>query len=73
METKPRLLCCLCSGLIEVQQSGYAGGHNAEPLAQGRCCSVCNDTLVVPMRIQTFIDAAKAKGLFDKDGNNEEG
>ena len=26
-------------------------GHNAEPIANGRCCDVCNDTKVIPLRL----------------------
>jgi len=26
-------------------------GHNAEPVNDGRCCTVCNDTVVIPARI----------------------
>jgi len=27
------------------------GGHNADPVAAGRCCGMCNDTLVIPARL----------------------
>jgi len=49
----------------------YIGfGHNAEPVATGRCCQVCNDIKVIPFRlklmrlpvdetIKHFIDAKK--------------
>ena len=27
------------------------GGHNADPVAAGRCCGMCNDTQVIPARL----------------------
>jgi len=27
-------------------------GHNARPVADGRCCDVCQDTKVIPTRIK---------------------
>lgn len=50
--------CCLCGGEIEKKQHPITGevywtqGNNAEPLATGRCCDVCNDTKVVPARMK---------------------
>ena len=43
--------CSICTSKIDVQANGYKGGHNAFPLANGRCCTKCNDTEVVPMRM----------------------
>ena len=37
--------CVLC----DVPLIAY--GHNPEPLAEGRCCTSCNDTLVIPARL----------------------
>ena len=39
-------LCCLCG---EELDDPY--GHNALPVADGRCCVVCNDTEVIPARL----------------------
>jgi hypothetical protein len=49
--------CVLCGGDIDAQRDSggeivWAGGHNAQPLAEGRCCSLCNDTKVVPKRMR---------------------
>lgn len=31
----------------------YIGfGHNAEPVALGRCCQICNDVKVIPFRLK---------------------
>lgn len=38
--------CCFCGKPIE----GY--GNNAEPLKHGSCCDYCNQTLVIPAKIQ---------------------
>ena len=38
--------CVICGKEIE---RGY--GHNAEPIADGRCCDSCDDLYVFPMRI----------------------
>ena len=43
--------CSICTSEIDVQANGYEGGHNAFPLSNGRCCTKCNDTEVIPMRI----------------------
>jgi len=43
--------CSICTSEIEVQANGFEGGHNAFPLSNGRCCTKCNDTEVIPMRI----------------------
>jgi len=41
--------CSLCRNEIEVVGS-WTEGHNAHPLNDGRCCSDCNDTKVIPER-----------------------
>jgi len=43
--------CCLCKK--EIDEIGHwKSGHNAEPLKKGRCCSICNDTKVIPERLR---------------------
>lgn len=49
--------CVICGD----EYSGY--GHNPRPVADGRCCDVCNDTVVIPTRIQN---------LFKPIGNGKE-
>ena len=44
--------CIICIEEIEVEISGFSEGHNAQPLAEGRCCSECNDFAVLPARIK---------------------
>ena len=43
--------CSICKNPIEVQANGWEGGHNAFPLSNGKCCTNCNDTEVIPMRM----------------------
>lgn len=42
--------CSICKKTIDIQANGYEEGHSAFPLTDGRCCSICNDSQVVPMR-----------------------
>ena len=50
--------CCLCGDKIDEQviKTGaktviWAEGHNASPLKNGKCCTECNMSKVVPFRI----------------------
>tara|TARA_R100001463_G_scaffold28798_3_gene65856 strand:- start:5508 stop:5753 length:246 start_codon:yes stop_codon:yes gene_type:complete len=43
--------CSLCYGIIDTEDNGWTEGHNAEPISDGRCCTKCNDELVMPARI----------------------
>ena len=54
--TEP-LECSICGEVIEVEEvTGWDGGHNAEPINEGRCCSKCNMEVVVPARIKQIKD-----------------
>ncbi len=49
--------CCLCGEEIEKKYTPkgkmyWDTGSNAEPLKEGRCCEVCNNTKVIPERIK---------------------
>ena len=46
--------CVICGLKIEIITDGdfeWTEGHNAEPIKQGRCCTYCNDTVVIPTRL----------------------
>ena len=47
--------CCLCKKDIDIQVffngNTWKEGHNAQPLKDGRCCSNCNSTKVIPARL----------------------
>lgn len=47
--------CCLCNKKIEVIGT-WKEGHNAQPLKNGRCCTWCNDTKVLPARLKMFFN-----------------
>lgn len=56
---KPGLKCCICGNDIEKLRNDkgqvvWDQGNNAEPVAKGRCCNVCNTTRVLPTRIQRW-------------------
>lgn len=42
--------CSICFNEIE-NKNGWDKGNNAEPINNGRCCDICNETVVIPARI----------------------
>lgn len=48
--------CCLCKGQLAEPTEHWQGGHNAQPVADGRCCTVCNDTFVLPERFKRIAE-----------------
>lgn len=48
--------CSICFQPIGVDANGWDGGHNAQPINDGRCCEACNETVVIKARLQQFID-----------------
>jgi len=42
--------CSICQKEIE-NKNGWNLGHNAAPVNSGRCCDLCNATVVIPARI----------------------
>jgi len=51
-KTKP-LICSICGDKITPELlSGWAGGHNAQPINDGRCCASCNEVHVIPARLR---------------------
>ena len=59
--------CSICEDNIEEQEHPITGeifwnkGHNAEPINDGRCCDICNDTIVIVKRMEIM-------GMEDKEG-----
>ena len=51
--------CSICTNDIDIQSNGWEEGHNALPLSNGRCCTLCNDTEVIPMRM-AFIQSGRS-------------
>ena len=55
VKAKPKF-CSICTQPIDKQRTEdgtvyWEGGHNSEPVNQGRCCTNCNDTVVIPARL----------------------
>ena len=40
------LTCVLCKCEITTDERGWAYGHNAQPLAEGRACDVCHGEIL---------------------------
>ena len=51
MTNKPKLICSVCNEPIKPNWHGWAGGNNAQPYNDGRCCDRCDSEVVIPMRI----------------------
>jgi hypothetical protein len=50
--------CVICKEVIPQTIIGefiWDDGHNAEPVKKGRCCTHCNDTVVIPTRISLLV------------------
>jgi len=58
---KKKLKCSICN-----EEHGDRYGHNAEPINDGRCCAVCNATVVVPMRLRLFFDSETRTEMIKK-------
>ena len=49
-------VCCICNGPIDPHKTRdgevyWTAGHNALPVKDGRCCTQCNGTKVLPARL----------------------
>ena len=51
--------CVICKNEIKADPDGWAGGHNPEPVKEGRCCGYCNSNVVVPTRLDNFFKTKK--------------
>ena len=47
--------CVICNEKISPDPDGWNGGHNAEPITEGRCCGDCN-AIVIVRRLNDFQD-----------------
>ena len=64
--------CSICTSEIDVQANGYKEGHNALPISNGRCCTICNDNVVVPMRMAFMISGRPVPTTAIKDTLKEQ-
>lgn len=55
--------CIMCKVKIVSIQS-----HNAQPIRNGRCCSLCNDAIVIPTRLTLAMSKNVKEGKGFKDG-----
>lgn len=65
-------ICCICSNPIEAEfteggDAYWLDGHNAEPVAEGRCCSKCNDNIIIPTRLFNMIGRRVQKEMMNED------
>ena len=49
-------MCAICKDPIDVQKTPekvvfWTEGHNAMPVVEGRCCTSCNHSVVIPARL----------------------
>ena len=59
--------CSICRGEIYPEPiSGWDKGHNAEPINEGRCCVVCNDTVVLPQRIMSHLKDKQKREIVNE-------
>ena len=64
--------CCICTSEIDKQYTPqgecyWDQGHNAMPLANGRCCTKCNDNEVIPMRMAIIASGRPMPTIAIKD------
>ena len=44
--------CVICNEKITADPFGWEGGCNAEPVAEGKCCYLCDNNVVTPARLE---------------------
>lgn len=62
--------CVICHGDISegsdasILTYGCIYGHNAEPVANGKCCSTCNQEKVLPARLEQIKNYTSGKNNY---------
>ena len=46
--------CVICNEKITADPNGWEGGCNAEPVASGQCCYICDNEIVLPVRLVQY-------------------
>ncbi len=63
-KTKQGFECVLCKEWSLGWGENYQYGNNPQPLAEGQCCKLCDETKVIPARIKEYQNQSiKAKGF----------
>ena len=52
MATDSKTECVICGFEIGTDENGWDVRHNAEPFSKGRCCLLCNNEFVIPLRLK---------------------
>ena len=60
---KDKPICSICKKEIQPDSWGWDGTNNADPINDGRCCNMCNDTIVTPARLKEFYDSQQSSKL----------
>ena len=55
-ERGSNMKCVICNEKITVDPYGWAGGCNAEPVKEGQCCYTCDISVVLPARIELYME-----------------
>lgn len=58
MKESKNIICSICGSKI----NSIYESHNAQPINNGRCCSICNDFKVIPTRLERF---SKGKNIYE--------
>ena len=58
--------CVICNNQIK---DPY--GHNAEPVKEGKCCEHCNQTVVIPHRLNWFMEKYANQNKRDQNKEDE--
>jgi len=66
-----QLTCVLCKNPIPEDPPGWTQGHNAEPVVEGRCCTECNNGIVIPIRMLRMQNPAAVEKMLRKGVDND--
>lgn len=58
MKESKNIICSICGAKI----NSIYESHNAQPINNGRCCSICNDFKVIPTRLERF---SKGENIYE--------
>ena len=50
------MICVICNEKITADPFGWEGGCNAEPVKEGQCCYSCDISVVLPARIELYME-----------------